>query len=67
MAAAAEFASPIRAHPTAVGREILPAKSPQPPPPPWPTRVQGGVAGIASHDQNPFGLKMVQNDPVWGP
>ena len=27
----------------------------------------GGVAGIASHGRNPFGLKMVQNDLVWGP
>ena len=26
-----------------------------------------GLAGIASHGQNPFGLKMVQNDPVRGP
>ena len=28
---------------------------------------KGGVAGIASHGQNRFGLKMVQNDPVRGP
>ena len=26
-----------------------------------------GVAGIASHGQNLFGLKLVQNDPVRGP
>ena len=26
-----------------------------------------GVVEIASHGQNPFGLKMVQNDPVRGP
>ena len=26
-----------------------------------------GVAGDASHGQNPFGLKMVQNDLVQGP
>ena len=26
-----------------------------------------GVAGIAFHGQNPFGLKMVQNDPIRGP
>ena len=26
-----------------------------------------GVAGIASHGQNPFGLKVVQNDSVRGP
>ena len=32
----------IRACPTAVGREILPTRSPRPPPPPWLARVQGG-------------------------
>ena len=26
-----------------------------------------GVAGISSHGQNPFGLIMVQNDPIRGP
>ena len=25
------------------------------------------LAGSVSHGQNPFGLKMVQNDPVRGP
>ena len=67
MEAAATFVGPIRSRPAAVGQKISSAKAPHPPPPPCPARVQGGggVAGIASHGQNPFGLKMVQKDPVW--
>ena len=40
LAAAAAFASPIRARPAAAGWEILPAWSFGRPPPPWPARVQ---------------------------
>ena len=67
MAAAAAFAGSIRARPAAVGRETLPARSPDRAPPPWPARVARGVFENVSHCQNPFGLKTVQNDPVRGP
>ena len=39
-AAAAAFVGSIRAHPVAVGREILPTWSSGRPPPPWTARVQ---------------------------
>ena len=64
MEAAVAFAGPIRARPTTVGREILPARSPLRAPPPWPTTV---VAGIVFHGQNSIGLKTGRNDPVRGP
>ena len=40
LAAAAAFASLIRAHSAAVGRKILPAWSSGPPPPPYMARLQ---------------------------
>ena len=39
---AAAFAGPILASPAAVGREILPARSPCQAHPPWPARVTRG-------------------------
>ena len=41
VAVTAVFADPIRARPTAIGREIWPARSSRRAPPPWPARVQG--------------------------
>ena len=41
VAAAAAFVGPMRACPTAIGREILSARSPLRAPPPWLERVQG--------------------------
>ena len=67
LAAAAAFAGPIWARPAVVRHEIRLARSSGGGAPPWPAHVEGGVAGIASHGQNPFGLKAVQNYLVRGP
>ena len=54
------FAGPIRASPTAVGREILPVRSPHPPPPLWLESVQrGGGGGGGGRNRLP------RPKPVW--
>ena len=66
---------PIRARPTAVGRETWPEGSSGGGAPPWTVHVAGGggggVAGDASHGPKPNGSQMGQNDPIrcsqyWG-